>query len=342
MLETGSQKRDQRTCWLNNSWKYGLSEYRILNLSKNFNEVLITDKSKYLHMFKLIDYMSVLINSEMQSPTRHKRSTYGFHWFQIISNDIISIWNHLKSMKSLGLKPSVLFETTSPCRFHWFHFNLKGFHWFQIISNDFISIWNHLKSMKSLGLKPSVLFETTSPCRFHWFHFNLKGFHWFQIISNDFISIWNHLKSMKSLGLKPSVLFETTSPCRFHLFHFNLKGFHWFQIISNNFNSIWNQWNQPREVVSNRTDGFNLEISLISNDFKSKWNHLKLFEINEIRTSTSCDGLETAFHWFQMISNQNEIIWNQWNRFLCVSVFEINETISDGNWNKWNRDFIGR
>ena len=32
-------------------------------------------------------------------------------------------------------------------------------------------------------------------------------------------------------------------------------------------------------------------ISLISNR-----NHLKLFEINEIRTSTSCDGLETAFH----------------------------------------------
>ena len=189
----------------------------------------------------------------------------------------------------------------------------------------------------------------------------------------DFIDFkWFHfdLKSMKSLGLKPSVLFETTSPCRFHWFHFNLKRFHWFQIISNDFNSIWNQWNQPREVVSNRTDGFNPRdfidfkwFQMISIQFEMKWNHpisnrtdgfnprdfidfkwfqieMKSFEINEIRTSTSCDGLETAFHWFRiemksfeinmgkwfqtelmaltleisLISNRNEIIWNQWNR----------------------------
>ena len=61
-------------------------------------------------------------------------------------------------------------------------------------------------------------------------------------------------------------------------------------------------------MVSNRTDGFNPRDFI---DFKWFQIEMKSFEINEID-------------------------------FSCVSAFEINETISDGNWNQWNRDFIGR
>ena len=126
-----------------------------------------------------------------------------------ISNDFISIWNHLKSMKSLGLKPSVLFETTS---LGWFQIELKSFEiiWNQwnpyvdllwrvgdcisLISNDFISIWNHLKPMQSLGLKPSVLFETTSLGWFHWFQIELKSFKIIEI--NEILSNRNEINEI--------------------------------------------------------------------------------------------------------------------------------------------------
>ena len=79
---------------------------------------------------------------------------FGLVWNQLGRVDFIDFkWFHfdLKSMKSLRLKPSVLFETTSLGWFHWFQIELKSFeinemstscdgletafHWFQMFSN---------------------------------------------------------------------------------------------------------------------------------------------------------------------------------------------------------------
>ena len=66
------------------------------------------------------------------------------------------------------------------------------------------------------------------------------------------------------------------------------------QIELKSFEFIWNQWNPYIDLLCRVGDC----ISLISNDFKSKWNHLK-----SMKSISRCFG-----------------IWNQWNHFRWQSM----------------------
>ena len=111
----------------------------------------------------------------------------------LISNDFISIWNHLKPMKSLGLKPSVLFETTSLGWFHWFQIELKSFEVIWNQWNPFKSKWNQWNRHGEVVSNRTDGFNPRDFIHFKWFQIEMKSF---EINEIDF-SVFLHLKSMK-------------------------------------------------------------------------------------------------------------------------------------------------
>ena len=151
--------------------------------------------------------------------------------------------------------------------------------------NRFEIIWNlfgifelYLKLMKSI-----------------WNKWNLFEIIWNLIEINEIY--WKSIKYIVLTSFSRGL--SLVDFIDFKWFHFDLKSFEINEISRvKPISSVWNH--------------FPGLISLISNRIEIIWNYLKSMK----SMKPSCDGLETAFHWFQTISFRLEIIWNQWN--LCL------------------------